>query len=68
MAERQTTKQVAVWNPPRLHKIILSTIIQSGTKNVIPRFEGGANPPTSTGSPNAEYRMPNSGEVQDRPF
>ena len=69
MAEQTTTtKQAAVWNPPRLVKLALGST-DSGTKSG-PIYEGLTNPtaPPSADQPSAGYRMPNSGEPVPYPY
>ena len=61
-----TTKQAAVWNPPRLRKMAVRGGTRSGTvpgDNTWEVFSGPASCPVA-----ATYRMPNSGEPgSDRP-
>ncbi len=62
MAETTTTKQAAVWNPPRLR--VLGTGVDTGngsdpTKTEV--WEGHC--PSRPGSPAENYRMPTSGEM-----
>ena len=61
MAETTTTKQAAVWKPPRLMKLALGGT-RSGTKgqNDDSSWETPAAPPSCPLQPG--YRMPNSGE------
>ena len=71
MAEQTTTKQAAVWNPPRLTKLALGST-DSGIKSS-PVYEGQTNhlpggAPPSFNQPSAGYRMPNSGEPVPYPY
>ena len=74
MAEQTTTtKQAAVWNPPRLMKLALGgtksgtrgagTGIYEGVNNHLP----GVAPPTNS-QPSTGYRMPTSGEPVPYPY
>ena len=60
---KPTTKQAAVWTPPRLNKLALGST-DSGTKSELTydgRWEGGGTTPGRR-TFNSDYRMPRSGE------
>ena len=67
MAET-TTKQAAVWNPPRLRRIGASNTESGGRVDPAGdgRWEGGGNNP-SRQTTNVRYRMPRSGEPITHP-
>ena len=67
MAEQTTTtKQAAVWSPPRLHKLMLGST-RSGTlgqgTSTFEGSQGGPGAPPSFSQPSLGYRMPTSGDL-----
>ena len=69
----ETTKQAAVWNPPRIRKYKVYGV-ESGTKPSPTLYEGLTNPAVPPGSPALQgsqshgYRMPLSGEPVPWPY
>ena len=62
--QTETTKQAAVWQPPRLRRIYLKADFASGSLHQPYLWEGGTNNPGNpAGNPYANYRMPTSGDV-----
>ena len=63
MAEQNTTRQAAVWKPPRLMKLALGGT-RSGTKGQDPYDPGSWETPTAPPScpEQSTYRMPTSAE------
>ena len=73
MAEQTTTtKQAAVWKPPRLRILGLAVDTKSGNDptKMGGTWEGLTNPtaPPDANSSSAGYRMPNSGEPVPYPY
>ena len=61
------TERAAVWNPPRIHKILLDAVV-SGTR-MANDWEGSKTwTPGPNASPTEGYRMPTSGEPVPYPY
>ena len=70
MAEQTTTtKQAAVWSPPRLMMLNARGVTRSGTRGGS-TYEGSQHPtaPPNFNQPSAGYRMPSSGEPVPYPY